>query len=40
VAKLFQVELQILYCILPSLSHNSQNSLQEGSGIGSGFITD
>jgi hypothetical protein len=23
-----QVELEIFYCILPSLSHNSQNSLQ------------
>jgi hypothetical protein len=28
----YQVELEILYCIIPSLSHNSQNSLQERSG--------
>jgi hypothetical protein len=28
----YQVDLEILYCIIPSLSHNTQNSLQEGSG--------
>jgi len=28
----YQVDLEILYCIIPSLSHNSQNSLQEASG--------
>jgi hypothetical protein len=27
-----QVELEILYFMLPSLLNNSQNSLQEGSG--------
>ncbi len=27
-----QVELEIVYCIIPSLSHNSQNLLQERSG--------
>ena len=30
--KLYQVELEILYCIIPSLLNNTQNSLQERSG--------
>jgi hypothetical protein len=32
VDKVYQVELEILYSILPSLLSNSQKSLQEGSG--------
>jgi hypothetical protein len=32
VDKVYQVELEILYSILPSLLSNSQKSLQEGFG--------
>ncbi len=32
VAMVYEVELEVLYFMLPSLSNNSENSLQERSG--------